>query len=30
MIRLYDHGVYVARGSKLYESLDELEAREGL
>ena len=30
MIRLYDHGVYVARGSKLYDSLDELEAREGL
>ena len=30
MIRLYDHGVYIARGEKIYDSLEELKAAEGL
>ncbi|MBQ9421688.1 MAG: hydratase, partial [Lachnospiraceae bacterium] len=30
MIKLYDHGVYIARGERLYDSLEALEAAEGL
>ena len=30
MIKLYDHGVYVARGERIYDSLEALEAAEGL
>ena len=30
MIKLYDHGVFVARGERLYDSLEALEAAEGL